>query len=48
MPSFALMERRVAFVRTDVPEKRINSIIKVEGIKELGTKLAVTSNFSWS
>jgi hypothetical protein len=34
---------RVAVVRTDVSEKSISSIIKVEGIRELETTLAVTS-----
>jgi hypothetical protein len=34
----------VALVRTDVSEKRIASIIKVERISELGTTFAVTSN----
>jgi hypothetical protein len=38
------MLRRVALVRTDVPEERIVSIIRVKSISELGTTLAVTSN----
>jgi hypothetical protein len=38
--------RRVALVRTDVPEERIAFIIKVTRIGELGTTLAVTSNRS--
>jgi hypothetical protein len=38
------MLRRVALVRTDVSEERSASIIKVTGIGELGTTLAVTSN----
>jgi hypothetical protein len=33
----------VALVRTDVSEECINSIIRVEGIIELGTTLAVTT-----
>jgi hypothetical protein len=37
------MLRRVAVVRTDVSEGRIASIIRVEGIGELGTPLAVCS-----
>jgi hypothetical protein len=40
------MWRRVALVRTDVSEERIASIIGVERIGELGTTLAVTSNWS--
>jgi hypothetical protein len=36
----------VVFVRTDVPEERIASIIRVTRIGELGTTLAVTSNRS--
>jgi hypothetical protein len=32
------------FVRTDVSEERIASIIRVERISEIGTKLAVTIN----
>jgi hypothetical protein len=35
----------VALVRTDVSEKRIASIIRVEGISEVGTMLKVISNF---
>jgi hypothetical protein len=38
------MLRRVAFVRTDVSEERMASIIRVTRIDELGTTLAVTSN----
>jgi hypothetical protein len=36
----------VAFVRTDVSEECITSIVKVIRIGELGTSLAVTSNRS--
>jgi hypothetical protein len=38
------MLRRVALVRTDVSEELSASIIRVTGIGELGTTLAVTSN----
>jgi hypothetical protein len=38
------MLRRVALVSTDVSEKLSSSIIRVTGIGELGTTLAVTSN----
>jgi hypothetical protein len=38
------MLRRVAFVRTNIPEEHIASIIMVTRIGELGTTLAVTSN----
>jgi hypothetical protein len=38
--------RRVALVRTDFSEERVASIIKVTGIGELGTTLAVTNNRS--
>jgi hypothetical protein len=38
------MLRRVALVRTDVTEERSSSIIRVIGIGEVGTTLAVTSN----
>jgi hypothetical protein len=38
------MLSRVALVRTDVSEELSASIIKVTGIGELGTTLAVTSN----
>jgi hypothetical protein len=38
------MLRRVALVRTDVSEEPIASFIRVTGIGELGTTLAVTSN----
>jgi hypothetical protein len=34
----------VAFVRTDVSEERIASIIRKKRIRELGTTLAVTIN----
>jgi hypothetical protein len=37
---------RVALVNTDVSEKSISSIIRVERILELGTTLAITSNQS--
>jgi hypothetical protein len=36
---------RVAPVRADVLEKRIVSIIRVTGIWELGTRLAVTKTY---
>jgi hypothetical protein len=36
--------QRVALVRSDVSEKRIASVIRVEEINKLGTMLAVTSN----
>jgi hypothetical protein len=45
MPSFWML-RRVALVRTDVSEECIASIISVTIIGELGTSLAVTSNWS--
>jgi hypothetical protein len=38
------MLRVVALVRTDVSEELSTSIIRVTGIGELGTTLAVTSN----
>jgi hypothetical protein len=38
------MLRRVALVRIDVPEERIASLIRVKGVSELGTTLAVSSN----
>jgi hypothetical protein len=38
--------RCVNLVRTDVSEERIASVIKVERIRELGTSLAVTSNWT--
>jgi hypothetical protein len=38
------MLRRVALVRTDVPEELSPSFIRVTRIVELGTTLAVTSN----
>jgi hypothetical protein len=37
---------RVAVIRTDVSEEGIASIIRVTGIADLGTMLAVTSNRS--
>jgi hypothetical protein len=37
------MFRHVAFVRTDVSEEHIASIIRVETISEIGTTLAVTN-----
>jgi hypothetical protein len=40
------MLRRVALIRTDVSEKHIFSIIRLTRIGELGTTLAVTSNWS--
>jgi hypothetical protein len=40
------MLRFVVLVRTDVSEERIASIIRVNGIGELGTTLAVTGNRS--
>jgi hypothetical protein len=41
---FSGMLRRVALVRTDISEEIIASIIKVTGIGELETTLAVTIN----
>jgi hypothetical protein len=38
------MLRRVALSRTEVSEVRSASFIRVTGISDLGTKLAVTSN----
>jgi hypothetical protein len=38
------MLRRVALVRTNVPEELSASFIRVTRIDELGTRLAVTSN----
>jgi hypothetical protein len=38
------MLRHVALVRTDVSEELIASFIRVTGIDELGTTLAVTNN----
>jgi hypothetical protein len=43
MPS-SWMLGRVALVRTDVSEEPNASNIRVTGIDELGTKLAITSN----
>jgi hypothetical protein len=40
------MFRRMGLVRTDVSEERIAYIIRVTRISELGTILAVTSNWS--
>jgi hypothetical protein len=40
------MKNAVAFVRTDVSDERIASIIRVTRQRELGKKLAVTSNCS--
>jgi hypothetical protein len=40
------MSHRVALVRTDVSEEPSASFIRVTGIGELGTTLAVTSNRS--
>jgi hypothetical protein len=45
MPSF-VMWRRVAVVITDTAEERIASIIRVTGISELRTTLAVTSRLN--
>jgi hypothetical protein len=45
MPSLGIL-RRMAFVRTDVSEERIASIIRVARFDELGTTLAVISNRS--
>jgi hypothetical protein len=42
---FSGMLRRVALVRTDVSEELSASIIRVTRIGELGTTLAVTSNY---
>jgi hypothetical protein len=42
MPSSEML-RRAALVITDVSEERIASMIRVETISELGTRLAVTS-----
>jgi hypothetical protein len=39
------MWRRVSLINTDVSEERIDSIISTERISELGTTLAVTSNW---
>jgi hypothetical protein len=39
------MLRRVALVRTDVPEELSASIIRMTRIGELGTTLAITNNF---
>jgi hypothetical protein len=38
------MWHRVAFVRRDVSEERIASMVRVTKIGELGTTIAVTSN----
>jgi hypothetical protein len=45
MPS-SWMLHRVALIRTDISEERIASVIRVTRISELGTTLAVTSNWS--
>jgi hypothetical protein len=45
MPYFWML-RYVAFVRTDVSEERIASIIRLTRISELGTTLAVSINQS--
>jgi hypothetical protein len=37
-------QRRLAPVRTDVSQEHIAPIIRVKGISDLGTALAVTSN----
>jgi hypothetical protein len=42
----SVMLRRVALVRADVSEERIASIIKAKRISELGTMLAVISNYA--
>jgi hypothetical protein len=42
--AYSGMLRRVALVRTDVSEELSASFIRVTGIGELGTTLAVTSN----
>jgi hypothetical protein len=46
MPSFETF-RRVAFVRTDVSDKGISSITRMERISELGTTLVVTTEEHW-
>jgi hypothetical protein len=43
MPSSGTL-RRVVLVRTDDSEERIASVIRVTGIGEIETMLAVTSN----
>jgi hypothetical protein len=45
MPSSGML-RRVVLLRTDVSEESIATIIRVKGIGELDTTLAVTSNRS--
>jgi hypothetical protein len=42
--AFSATLRRVAIVRTDVPEELSASFIRVPRIGELGTTLALTSN----
>jgi hypothetical protein len=44
MPSTGMLHR-VVLVRTDVSDKLSSSIIRVTGICEIGTMLAVTSKF---
>jgi hypothetical protein len=44
--AFSVMLRRVALVKTDVSEELSASFIRVTGISELGTTLALTSNRS--
>jgi hypothetical protein len=41
---FSGMWRCVDLVRIDVSKRRVASIVRVERISELGTRLAVTSN----
>jgi hypothetical protein len=43
MPSSGML-RRVALVKTDVSEERSGYVIRVTGIGELGTTLAILSN----
>jgi hypothetical protein len=45
MPSSGML-RRAVLIRTDVSEEHVASIFRVEIIRELGTTLAVTSNWS--
>jgi hypothetical protein len=46
MVSFGML-RRVALVRTDVSEELSTYFIRVTRIRELGTTLAVTSNYKY-